>query len=104
MAGEVTGCGLFGDTPDGPAECSFAGYARVPLSNPMTDGAVLRWPVCEFTVQQPGGLPPAGWALFDSDGLMMKVHRRQMGRMRRRTRWYIEPSLLVKVSAASTDA
>lgn len=97
VAQTVTGCGLFGMTPDGPIECSFPGYQRVPLGAATRQADTLVWAACDFTVRQPGGTPPAGWALFDADGLMVVTHERDMGMMRRRTRWTIQPTLKVKV-------
>ena len=98
LAGDIRFCGLWGDTPDGPAECSFGGYRRVGLLRPDVVGAKASWPMVEFgPVSNRDGVTPVGWALFDLAGVIVHAERTNMGGLRRRMRWRISPGLAVEV-------
>lgn len=100
IASEARSVGLWGMTPDGPAECSFDGYYRSPLLDPQISGDRVSWGAASFgPVQALGGVAPSGWALFDSDGLMLHRETAVMGQMRRRVSWNLAPALKVEVQA-----
>lgn len=97
IAGEVVAIGLWGDTPDGPAECSFGNYRRVQALDGHVTTEGVSWSTAAFgPVSVVRGVEPAGWALFDADGLMIHCERAQMGRLRRTTRWDIAPRLTIE--------
>lgn len=96
MRGEVRSIGLWGGTPDGPAECSFDGYSRQPARDGTVSGDRISWPAVTFRVTNPTGVTPLGWALFDADGLMLHHEVAQMGVFMNHIDWHIAPTLKVE--------
>ena len=98
IAAEARSCGLWGDTPDGPAECSFGGYSRSRLVDCRHNGARMSWALVTFgPVRSTTGVSPSGWALFDENGVMLHRERAEMGPLRRRLTWNLSPGLRVVV-------